>query len=75
MVFDDHVNVPQKDVSAKVSDDYAERRRRREEELREETVRTDWCYGPQKLNYVELKKVRGATGGGGIAGEVLQPRA
>lgn len=24
-------------------------------------MRTDWCYGPQKLNYVELKKVSGAT--------------
>lgn len=21
-------------------------------------MRTDWCYGPQKLNYVELKKVK-----------------
>lgn len=24
--------------------------------MRSETVRTDWCYGPQALNYVELKK-------------------
>lgn len=33
-----------------------ERRRKREQELQNETVRTDWCYGQQKLNYVELKK-------------------
>ena len=37
--------------------EFLERRRRREEELQNETVPTDWCYGPQKLNYVELKKV------------------
>lgn len=38
--------------------EFLERQRRREEELQAETVPTEWCYGPQKLNYVELKKVR-----------------
>jgi len=35
---------------------FLERQKRKEEERRAETVRTEWCYGPQKLNYVELKK-------------------
>ncbi len=38
-----------------------ERQRRKEEERRAETVRTEWCYGPQKLNYVELKKASSAA--------------
>lgn len=48
----------QEEMSDKMSEEYAQRRRRRQEELQQETVRTDWCYGPQKLNYVELKKAR-----------------
>lgn len=40
----------------KAHEEFLEKQRQQEEELRAETVRTDWCYGPQKLTYVELKK-------------------
>lgn len=50
--------VTQEEVVANNHREFLERQRRREEELQAETVSTEWCYGPQKLNYVELKKVR-----------------
>lgn len=46
----------QNEVLERNHEEFLERQRRQHEELRAETVRTDWCYGPQKLNYVELKK-------------------
>ena len=50
--------VTQEKVLANSHKEFLETQRRREEELQAETVPTDWCYGPQKLNYVELKKAR-----------------
>lgn len=47
----------QADVLARNREHFLERQRQKAAELRAETVATDWCYGPQKLNYVELKKV------------------
>ncbi|CAN0241752.1 unnamed protein product, partial [Ectocarpus sp. 12 AP-2014] len=46
----------QDEILAKNHNSFVERQRRKDEERRGETVRTEWCYGPQKLNYVELKK-------------------
>lgn len=46
----------QNDILATTHEEFLERQMRKEEELRAETVRTDWCYGPHKLTYVELKK-------------------
>ena len=43
-------------ISAKVHDDFIEREKRRRKGIEDETVPTDWCYGPQALNYIELKK-------------------
>lgn len=46
----------QDEILATGHEEFLERQIRKEEERRAETVRTEWCYGPQKLNYVELKK-------------------
>ncbi|CAM9261129.1 unnamed protein product, partial [Discosporangium mesarthrocarpum] len=48
--------VEQGEASLEAWKTYQQRKVEREEELREETVPTSWCYGPQKLNYVEMKK-------------------
>lgn len=48
----------QEEVIEKNRKEFLESQRRRQDDLRAETVPTDWCYGPQTLNYVELKKVR-----------------
>ncbi|CAM9197164.1 unnamed protein product, partial [Hapterophycus canaliculatus] len=48
----------QDEILAKTKDNFLGRKGRKEDERRGETVRTEWCYGPQKLNYVELKKAR-----------------
>lgn len=48
----------QEETLAKIHQELLDSQRRRREEREAETVQADWCYGPQKLNYVELKKVR-----------------
>lgn len=54
-----HASIPifQDNILTANHEQFLETQKIKEDERRAETVRTEWCYGPQKLNYVELKKV------------------